>query len=333
MSLCNSHTSTLLRTSLKASFVAARQPILRHAWLTQIHMNFLPLLIATSLLPTYMAAIYLARSVDMKARNRLSDGMNLQQYRLPETKPTSYYDFKYKNPWKEHTTNCAPEHSAILFSGRLQQISPVPSCPDFICTLSLSTKVTAGKIHPHTLGLGLSSVFYLFSCSFAYGLVLLQFCHLFSVQLDSLHDPLSLRSTGIAPSVTPHEAKQSSCPTGQTEGDAAGLTWSITGHLSQKGNAYYRPHCYSEHISRVLKESNTIRIPPAAQGAASITALMLELHSSMSERPSKRYPFEAQARVGPFLLFRLRIFSVFTRAPDYSNLWPWNSTPPPQALQ
>lgn len=42
------------------------------------------------------------------------------------------------------------------------------------------------------------SVFYLFSCSFAYGLVFLQFCHLFSIQLDSFHDLLSLCSIGTA---------------------------------------------------------------------------------------------------------------------------------------
>lgn len=244
-----------------------------------------------------MAAIYLARSAEMKAKNKLSDGMDLQQHSLPETKPTAYYDFKYKNPWKEHTTNCAQGHSATLFPERLQQISPVPSCPDFICMLSLSTEMTKLELHPHTLGLGLPSAFYLFSCSFAYGLVLLQFHHLFSVQLDSLHDPLSLRSTGTAPSVTAHEAKQSSRPMGQTQGDAAGLTWSITGHLSQKGNAYSKPHCYSEHSSRVLKESNTIRIPP---GCSLDYCLDVKLHSSVLERSSKCYPVEGQARVGPF---------------------------------
>lgn len=86
----------------------------------------------------------------MKAKNKLSDGMDLQQHSLPETKPTAYYDFKYKNPWKEHTTNCAQGHSATLFPERLQQISPVPSCPDFICMLSLSTKMPQLESYTHT---------------------------------------------------------------------------------------------------------------------------------------------------------------------------------------
>lgn len=195
--------------------------------------------------------------------------MTFQEHALPGTKLKSYCDFK--DHWKEHTTNPAPEHNATLLSKRFWQISAISSCPDFICMLSLSTQMMElERYTQHALGLVHSSVFYLFSCSFAYGFVFLQFRHLFSIQFDSFHDLLSLchtKTQAYATPVTPHKPKHSSCPTGQAEGEAGGLTRSITGHLAQKGNLYSRLHHYSEHVNHVLKMSITTHVPPTAPGA------------------------------------------------------------------
>lgn len=62
--------------------------------------------------------------------------------------------------------------------------------------------------------------------------------------------------------------------------------------------------------------------PQVLSAAASIVTL------TQNSSPSKQYPFETQARDGPFWLFRLRISSVFPRVPDCGNLQPWNYWPP-----
>lgn len=136
------------------------------------------------------------------------------------TKLTSYCDFEYNNPQKEHTTNHASGTVPSVLCTISANLCSFQLCCLYLHAEPLHQDARVGKIHPHTLGMVLSSVIYLFSSSFAYGLVLFQFCHLFSIQLDSFHDPLSLCSTGKEPSVTKH----SSCPTRQTQEEAKGLT-------------------------------------------------------------------------------------------------------------
>lgn len=173
---------------------------------------------------------------------------------------------------------------------------PQGTVPSVLCTISanlcsfqlsclylpaepLRQDARVGKIHPHTLGMVLSSVIYLFSSSFAYGLVLFQFCHLFSIQLDSFHDPLSLCSTGKEPSVTKH----SSCPTRQTQEEAKGLTWSIPGHPSQKVTSI-PDHAVTLSTSVVPWRSQTPSTFPSCTGCTAAASALQRTDCSWRQR-------------------------------------------------
>lgn len=209
--------SSLFRTSLKASLATAGQAS------SQICMNnskYVRILFHFLLSDPCLAWV-------LRLRQRIGSVMGA--WSAAQILLTFYCDFQHKNPQNTPLTMPQGTVPSVLYKISANLCSFQLSCL-YLHAEPFHQEAKVGKIHPHTLGMVLFLVIYLFSSSFTYGLVLLQFCHLFSIQLNSFHDPFSLCSTGTEPSVTKH----SSCPTGQTQGEAKGLTWSIPGHPSQK---------------------------------------------------------------------------------------------------
>lgn len=99
--------------------------------------------------------------------------MNLQQHALPGIKLRCYCDFKHKDHWKEHTTNHAQGHSAILLSQDFSKsllfptVQILSACWAFTPELEEYTQYTLGLYIPQSFT-SFPAALHMALCSFSF---------------------------------------------------------------------------------------------------------------------------------------------------------------------